>query len=142
VEAYDTTTNTWTTVASMPTARTNLPAVTGPDGRIYAIGGFDGSTIVNTVEAYTAPPASVDAQFDSLVQQVRGYHLHRGIENSLIKKLLNARADFDAGDLADACSLVASFINEGQARTGGELSSAQAAQLISQAQSVQAAMHC
>ena len=32
-------TNKWTTVAPIPTARYGLAAVTGPDGRIYAIGG-------------------------------------------------------------------------------------------------------
>ena len=53
VEAYDTTTNVWTTVAPMPTARYGLAAATGPDGRIYAIGGVDGgSNILATVEAY------------------------------------------------------------------------------------------
>jgi Kelch motif len=36
----------------MPTARYLLAAATGGDGRIYAIGGFNGSGILNTVEAY------------------------------------------------------------------------------------------
>src|SRR5207302_4087591 len=44
----------WSTVASMPTARAALAAVTGADGRIYAIGGFSATRgFVNTVEAYT-----------------------------------------------------------------------------------------
>src|SRR5438874_829660 len=43
----------WSTVAPMPTARTALAAATGSDGRTYAIGGFDGTNILNTVEAYT-----------------------------------------------------------------------------------------
>jgi N-acetylneuraminic acid mutarotase len=39
----------------MPTAREGLAAATGPDGRIYAIGGAInyGSTVLSTVEAYT-----------------------------------------------------------------------------------------
>ncbi len=42
----------------MPTARFALAAATGPDGKIYAlggdaIGGFDGETILNTAEAFT-----------------------------------------------------------------------------------------
>ncbi len=57
VEAYNPASNTWTAVASMLTARADLAAVAGPDGRIYALGGFNGSyTILNTVEAYS--PAS------------------------------------------------------------------------------------
>jgi N-acetylneuraminic acid mutarotase len=52
VEAYNTKTNTWTTVASMPTARNALAAATGRDGRIYAIGGHTVGGMPNTVEAY------------------------------------------------------------------------------------------
>jgi len=36
----------------MPTGRLGLAAATGLDGRIYAIGGNDGS-IISTVEAYS-----------------------------------------------------------------------------------------
>jgi hypothetical protein len=37
----------------MPTMRAALAAATGPDGRIYAMGGLDsGDNIVSTVEAY------------------------------------------------------------------------------------------
>lgn len=42
----------WTTVAPMLTARDNLAAATGADGRIYAIGGT-APLFVGTVEAYT-----------------------------------------------------------------------------------------
>jgi hypothetical protein len=52
VEAYDPSTNTWSTVAPMPTARNALAAVVGPDGRIYAMGGYAAS-ILDTVEAYS-----------------------------------------------------------------------------------------
>jgi N-acetylneuraminic acid mutarotase len=52
VEAYDTKTNSWTTVASMTTARNAHAAATGPDGRIYAIGGSTVGGTPNTVEAY------------------------------------------------------------------------------------------
>lgn len=52
VEAYSPATNTWTAVASMPTARSALAAAVSAD-RIYAIGGFlTGGTFYNTVEAY------------------------------------------------------------------------------------------
>ena len=42
----------WRSLASMPTARSMLATVTGPDGRIYAIGGANASGRLDTVEAY------------------------------------------------------------------------------------------
>jgi N-acetylneuraminic acid mutarotase len=51
VEAYDPATDQWSTVASMPTARSFLAAAVGLDGRIYAMGG-QGATTRDTVEAY------------------------------------------------------------------------------------------
>jgi N-acetylneuraminic acid mutarotase len=53
VEAFDPETNIWTPVASMSTARGALAVAVGPDGRIYAIGGFDGKTILDTAEVFT-----------------------------------------------------------------------------------------
>jgi N-acetylneuraminic acid mutarotase len=53
VECYSPFSNTWTLVAPMHTARTELAGVRGADGRIYAIGGRDaGFNTLNTVEAY------------------------------------------------------------------------------------------
>src|SRR5712692_6825588 len=45
-------TSTWTTAASMPTARYGLAAATSSDGRIYAIGGFDGASYPSVVQVY------------------------------------------------------------------------------------------
>jgi N-acetylneuraminic acid mutarotase/uncharacterized protein YkwD len=43
----------WTTLADLPTARQELAAATGSDGRIYAIGGVDSSHLAtNIVEAF------------------------------------------------------------------------------------------
>jgi hypothetical protein len=42
----------WSTVASMPTARSDLAAAVGLDGRIYAIGGFNATSNLSAVEAY------------------------------------------------------------------------------------------
>src|SRR5947209_4464305 len=41
----------WSTLAPMPTARFGLAAATGPDGRTYAIGGYN-NAFFNTVEAF------------------------------------------------------------------------------------------
>ncbi|HZZ81774.1 MAG TPA: kelch repeat-containing protein [Gemmataceae bacterium] len=43
---------TWKSLANMPTARSELAAVTGSDGRIYAIGGANASGRLDTVEVY------------------------------------------------------------------------------------------
>jgi hypothetical protein len=51
VYAYNPKSDTVTTISSMKTARSGLTAVTGSDGKIYAIGGSNGSYL-NTVEVY------------------------------------------------------------------------------------------
>ncbi len=52
VEAYDPSTNSWATKASMPTARSGL-SVGVVNGVLYAVGGYQGlNTYVGTVEAY------------------------------------------------------------------------------------------
>ena len=52
-QAYDPSTDTWTTMAPMPTGRVALAATTGLDGRIYAIGGYNLTGRLSTVEVYT-----------------------------------------------------------------------------------------
>lgn len=53
VDIYDPAKNIWTKGAPMLTSRVGLVVATGPDGLIYAIGGFDSSgKVVATVEAY------------------------------------------------------------------------------------------
>jgi N-acetylneuraminic acid mutarotase len=58
VDAYDPTSDVWTAVAPMPTGRSLLAATTGPDARIYAIGGaiYGQAVELDIVEAYS--PAS------------------------------------------------------------------------------------
>src|SRR5439155_21866399 len=54
VEAYDPSTNSWTTRASMPTARRHLAAVAASDGynQLNYVFGRDNNGKVPTVEAY------------------------------------------------------------------------------------------
>ena len=51
-DVHDPTTNTWSSLAPLPTARGDLAAVTGTDGLIYAIGGSGSPNYLSTVEAY------------------------------------------------------------------------------------------
>jgi N-acetylneuraminic acid mutarotase len=50
VEEYDPATDTWIKKADMPTARSCSTSVV--NGKIYAIGGYDGNRILSTVEEY------------------------------------------------------------------------------------------
>ncbi len=56
VEEYDPTSDTWTEKAPLPTPRGALGVITGPNGKIYAIGGHldgaHGNTELGTVEMY------------------------------------------------------------------------------------------
>lgn len=52
VYVYDIETNTWSLAANMPTARFGASATLGPDGKIYVIGGHDGSGYSNKVEVF------------------------------------------------------------------------------------------
>jgi hypothetical protein len=52
MEEYDPATDTWTTKASMPTARAPFLSTSVVDGIIYVIGGASGQATVSTVEAY------------------------------------------------------------------------------------------
>ena len=51
VEVYDMVTNTWSSATSLNKARSDLVAV-AHGGKIYAIGGWDGTNVVATVEVY------------------------------------------------------------------------------------------
>src|SRR5256886_7584215 len=42
----------WSSVADLPQAREAMAAVTGPDGRIYVIGGAVGGQLSKTVDSY------------------------------------------------------------------------------------------
>ncbi len=52
VEAYDLATNTWSSLADMPTARGNFGIAATGDGKIYAIAGSAGGGWLSTVEQY------------------------------------------------------------------------------------------
>jgi N-acetylneuraminic acid mutarotase len=56
VEEYDPATNTWTTKTPLPTPRATLGAAATPDGKIYAVGGYNASRVALN----TTPLATVD----------------------------------------------------------------------------------
>ena len=53
VDAFDPATGTWSTVASLPEARAGAAAATGPDGRVYVLGGSDATFhLTGTLQVY------------------------------------------------------------------------------------------
>ena len=52
VDAFDPDGGFWVQVASMGTPRSGFGAAVGPDGRIYAIGGYNGFGNIATLETY------------------------------------------------------------------------------------------
>ncbi len=52
-EAYSPTSRTWTAIAPMPEARTDMGGTVGRDGRIYVVGGSIASGTTNTALAYS-----------------------------------------------------------------------------------------
>jgi len=78
----------------------------------------------------------------SLIDLVLGLELPGGIENSLVKKLENARAALEDGDTATACELLGAFVNECEAQSGKKLAADDAARLIGEAQAIRALLGC
>lgn len=73
VEAYNPATNTWTTLASLPTARYGLAAAVGPDGKIYALGGFAPSLGGYTNTVYIYDPVTNSWATGPSLSTARGY---------------------------------------------------------------------
>ncbi len=70
VEAYDPSADTWTTMAPLSTPRGALAAAVGRAGTIFAIGGFDGASVLNSVETFR--PRHEDAAQDQLTDNEDG----------------------------------------------------------------------
>jgi hypothetical protein len=87
---------------------------------------------------YTVPTATIA----DLIVSVEALDLHGGIENGLLKKLTNAQRNLDAGNTANACSQLASFINQVGAQSGKKIDAADATDLIEEAEAVRASIGC
>jgi hypothetical protein len=53
VQAYSISANAWTNIAPLPQANIGLAAATGPDGRIYALGGSNLGGLTNVVQVFS-----------------------------------------------------------------------------------------
>ena len=70
VEAYDPSADTWIAMAPLSTPRGALAAAVGRAGTIFAIGGFDGTSALSSVEAFR--PRHEDAAEDQLAENEGG----------------------------------------------------------------------
>ena len=76
----------------------------------------------------------------TLINLVQSFHLHPfGIENSLVVKLKAAQA---AGPGSASCADLSDFIAEVKAQSGKKLTTAQANQLIAEANQIKATLDC
>jgi streptogramin lyase len=97
VEVYDPSTRSRTSGPSLPTARSGPAAVTGPDGLIYVIGGYDGGYL-GTVEAYD-PTANTWAGRASMPTPRSRLATARGLDG-LIYAIGGQNAGIGSGTLA------------------------------------------
>ena len=94
---------------------------------------------------FTPSPADPIQAPEALQATVIAMNLQNGIENSLDNKLdtaLNALDDLNANNNAAACNSLDAFINAVEAQRENKITSAQADQLITSAQQVQAMLNC
>ncbi len=93
---------------------------------------------ITVTHTYTVLTASEG--IDALILQVQSLSLQHGIDNSLVKKLENAKKDLGKGDVAGALDKLQSFIDEATAQKGKKIAPAVADALITQAQLIIAAL--
>ncbi|MBX5328720.1 MAG: kelch repeat-containing protein [Candidatus Bathyarchaeota archaeon] len=67
----------WRVKTNMPTARSQAAVIAGDDGKIYVIGGWDGSNVLNTVQAYD-PMTETWANRAPIPHGVRGAAVTKG----------------------------------------------------------------
>ncbi|HEX8129515.1 MAG TPA: hypothetical protein VF527_10470 [Pyrinomonadaceae bacterium] len=89
------------------------------------------------------PPVKTPAErISDLNALVRSFGLNHGTETSLTVKLRDALNALNAGNTAVACAKLADFANHTRAQSGKKLTTAQATQLIDEANSIRAALGC
>ena len=77
------------------------------------------------------PPAEL---INALVTYIDGAGLPKGIATSLLAKLASAQAALSAGNVASAVQAITDLVNEARAQDGKQIGSAQAAEIIREAQ--------
>ena len=110
---------------------------------INAAGQIVGWGVINGQQhGFLLTPRSPSALIDDLIALVRSFQLPRGIENSLLVKLQNAKNALAADEPTSACSALTAFLHEGNAQAGKTLTADQADLLSAGAGQIQAVLGC
>ncbi len=86
-------------------------------------------------------PSGIDS-VPGLIELITSFEFHRGIENSLIKKLEHAQKAIEDGDLTRACNLLGAFINQVNAQTGKKITETQAEEILEAVENIRAVLPC
>jgi predicted outer membrane repeat protein len=93
-------------------------------------------------QSFTVTVNGAAAQLGGLVTTVTSYNLSRGLQTSLVNQLQAARAAVEANNQTAACGVIGAFLNYVEAQSGKRLTSAQATQLLTDAQRINAVLAC
>ncbi len=96
----------------------------------------------STTAAFTVTVKGASAQIDALATVVKTFSLSKGLTTALLAKLAAAQAATGVGDSATACGAMADFVGQVEAKTGKEVSIAQANSLIAAANQIRSAIGC
>ncbi|HKS26448.1 MAG TPA: hypothetical protein VJS44_01450 [Pyrinomonadaceae bacterium] len=88
------------------------------------------------------PQPGAAERIRNLIKRIESFNLGHGITNSLTVKLEHALRALEAGDTAGACDNMASFINHVNALSGKKLTTAQAAEVRTEAAAIRALLGC
>jgi dipeptidyl aminopeptidase/acylaminoacyl peptidase len=81
-------------------------------------------------------------RIQNLIKKVESFDLPFGTTNSLTVKLKHALVAYNAGDKASACDTLAAFINQASAQSGKKLTTAQSAEVRTEAAAIRALLGC
>jgi hypothetical protein len=105
----------------------------GPPGTVFQTGVHSGDGVVTVTPTPT---------IDTLIQSVQAFALPSGITTSLLTKLNTAVDNLDAGNTAGACNQLGAFVAQVKRQSGMKIPSADADQLIADANDVRTSLSC
>ncbi len=108
-------------------------------GDVYVAGVSQGIGTADDIATIRYAGASPDVAIGNLIQLVKDFNLHQGIENSLDAKLENALASLTAANAdnrSDAAGKLQAFINECSHQSGNMITEHQAKALVAAANQI------
>lgn len=96
----------------------------------------------SSTAAFTVTVRGASAQIEDLTSAVVSLNVAKGLTTALLAKLAAATAALAVGDTSTACSAMADFIAQVHAKTGKDISSAQADELIAAAVRIRSVIGC